>query len=86
MYRIEYSKDIEKDLKKIPKKDVTKIFDRVSLLAKDPRPHGVKSLQGSQKGLHRIGSGNYRIVYEIKDDKLVILITRVSHRKDVYRD
>lgn len=84
MYTIEYSKDIEKDLSKLPKDEINKIFAKISSLAKNPRPSGVKALQGTLKGLHRIRSGNYRIVYQIKDDKLEILVVRVAHRGNVY--
>lgn len=84
MYTIEYSKDIEKDLSKFPKDEISKILAKISFLANNPHPSGVKALQGTLKGLHRIRSGNYRIVYQIKDDKLLILIVRIAHRGTVY--
>ena len=85
MYRIEYSKDIEKDLSKLPKKEVTKILLKIGELAKNPRPTGIEALQGKFKGLHRIRSGNYRIVYQIIDARLILLVAKVSHRREVYR-
>lgn len=84
MYRIEYSKDIEKDLSKLPKNEITKILAKIDSLGDNPRPIGVKALQGNLKGLYRIRSGNYRIVYQIKDDKLEILVVRVASRGHVY--
>lgn len=85
MYSIEYSKDIEKDLAKLPKTEVIKILAKVEGLAENPRPLGVEPLQGKLKGLHRIRSGNYRIIYQIIDDRLIVLVVKVSHRRDVYR-
>lgn len=85
MYKIEYSKDIEKDLLKLPKTEISRIFAKIDRLAEDPRPSGIEPLQGKFKGLHRIRSGNYRIVYQIIDDRLIVLVVRVSHRREVYR-
>lgn len=85
MYRIEYSKDIEKDLSKLPKEEVAKILLKIDNLAKNPRPSGIEPLQGKFKGLHCIRSGNYCIVYQIIDDRLTVLVVKVSHRRGVYR-
>lgn len=85
MYTIEYSKDIEKDLSKLPKADVKKIVAKIDRLSKNPRPSGVEPLQGRLKGLCRIRSGNYRIVYQIIDDRIMVLVVRISHRREVYR-
>ena len=54
------------------------------MLAHDPRPTGVVKLAGDEN-LWRIRIGNYRVVYEIHDDRLMVLVLRVAHRKDVYR-
>jgi mRNA interferase RelE/StbE len=53
-------------------------------LAENPRPHGVESLAG-EKGLHRIRAGDYRIIYQIRGDALVVLNVRIGHRREVYR-
>lgn len=50
-----------------------------------PRTEGVEPLQGIEKGLFRIRQGDYRIVYSIQDQKLLILIVRIVHRKEVYK-
>jgi mRNA interferase RelE/StbE len=71
-------------LSKLPKEEIEKILAKISGLAKTPRPSGFKTLQGELKGLHRIRSGNYRIVYRINDTKLIILVIRVAHRGKVY--
>lgn len=69
---------IQKDIKKL-------IFDRIDKLRTNPRPEGVEPLQGKEKGLFRIRQGDYRIVYSIQDQKLIILIVRIVHRKEVYK-
>ena len=53
-------------------------------LAANPRPKGVKKLSGPDD-LYRIRVGDYRIVYQIHDDRLIVLVVRIGHRKDVYR-
>ena len=53
-------------------------------LAANPRPRGVKKLTGLDD-LYRIRVADYRIVYQIQDDRLIVLVVRIGHRKDVYR-
>jgi len=84
-HHIEMAPRCEDQLAKIPK-DIRKlILDRIEKLGFDPKPHGVEPLHGSEKGLFRIRQGDYRIVYSIQDQKLLILIVRVVHRKEVYK-
>jgi mRNA interferase RelE/StbE len=83
-YRVELTRSAEKDLRRIDKSQVAAIYRGLEGLAADPRPHGVKKLSGADR-TYRIRLGDYRIVYEIEDDALVVLVIRVAHRKDVYR-
>jgi mRNA interferase RelE/StbE len=53
-------------------------------LADDPRPHGSEKLKGS-RDQYRLRVGTYRVIYEIRDDRLIVLVLRIGHRKDVYR-
>ncbi|CRX39587.1 type II toxin-antitoxin system RelE family toxin [Estrella lausannensis] len=85
-YNILFNKNYIKDLEKIPKKDREYIRESVLSLAKNPRPDGCKKLKGSKDPLYRIRCGDYRVVYEIRDNTLVILVIDVGHRKDIYRD
>ena len=71
-----------KDLRSIPNKDVVKILQRIGLLAIDPRPAGSEKLSAQSK--YRIRQGVYRIIYEIKDSELVVLIVKAGHRKNIY--
>jgi mRNA interferase RelE/StbE len=57
--------------------------ERIRSLADDPRPPGCQKLSGSEK--YRVRQGSYRIVYTIKDDRLIILVIRIAHRRAVYR-
>ena len=83
-YRVLVSKTAEKTIRKIPKKDLPSIVEKISSLATQPRPRGARKLAG-EVDVYRIRSGNYRILYEINDDEILILILKVGHRRDVYR-
>jgi mRNA interferase RelE/StbE len=61
-----------------------RLVEAAEALATDPRPVGVKKLQGDDN-LWRIRVGAYRIVYEIHDEQLTVLVIRVGNRKDIYR-
>lgn len=65
------------------KRDRQRIVARIEKLADDPRPAGCEKLSGQEK--YRIRQGQYRIVYSIEDQELVIFVVKVGHRKDVYR-
>ena len=82
-YKIVFKKSVAKDLKKIPKKDVSKILKVIRSLATNPRPPQVKKLSGQER--YRMRQGNYRILYSIEDAQLVITVVKVGDRRDVYR-
>ena len=83
-YRVELTRSAEKDLSRIDKSQIATIYRGLEDLADDPRPHGVKKLSGVDR-TYRIRIGDYRVVYEIEDNVLLVLVIRVAHRKDVYR-
>lgn len=82
-YKIAFDIDLDKALARIPRRDVKSIKEKIESLSNNPRPHGSIKLSG--KELYRIRYGNYRIIYKIFDDRLVILILDVDGRKDVYK-
>ena len=82
-YSIEWKGSAKKELRKIDKKEILKIIEAVEKLASDPHPANHKKLLGTEHNF-RIRVGNYRVVYFLEDDKLLIEIIRVRHRKDVY--
>ena len=84
-YKVVISKSAEKEISKLPVKEILKIKDAILGLADDPRPFGVKKLEGFND-LYRIKKGNYRIIYDIEDDILTVEVLKVGNRKDVYKN
>lgn len=82
-FRIEFAASVRKDFRNIPKQDVARILKRIEALAENPRPPDSKKLSGDDA--MRIRVGVYRIIYEVRNDLLIILILKVGHRKDAYR-
>ncbi len=82
-YELRFKRSVKKDLRRIANQDIPLILNRIEALVAEPRPPGCKKL--SSKELYRVRQGIYRIVYEIFDDKLVILIVAVAKRALVYR-
>ncbi|MDZ8025291.1 MAG: type II toxin-antitoxin system RelE family toxin [Nostoc sp. SerVER01] len=84
-YQIEISNKAAKQLKKLSTDIRDTINDKILALAENPRPSGVVKLENADNK-YRIRVGNYRILYDIQDDVLIIKVVRVGHRRDVYRD
>ena len=82
-YKIEIKKSAQKEIKQLPDNDLKRVVDKITLLAKEPRPQGSKKLSGEEK--YRVRVGNYRILYSIEDQILVVYVVKVGHRKDIYR-
>ena len=74
---------VRKDLRGIPKTVVRRILDAIDGLSTNPRPPGCKKLTSTN--LYRLRSESYRIVYEINEVEVVVIVVKVGHRKDVYR-
>jgi len=83
-YAIEVSPAAERELRGLPVTVQDKIRPVIRALANEPRPSGVVKMQGRDH-TYRVRSGDYRIVYEIHDAVLQILIVRIANRRDVYR-
>ena len=83
LYRVIVKESVSKDLKKIPKKDVRRIVSAIRTLAENPRPPQSKKLSGQDR--YRLRQGNYRILYSIEDDRLIVCVVKVGDRRDVYR-
>lgn len=84
MYKVVYLNSVEEDLKKIDKPTVKKILARIeTYLAQDPKALG-KPLKGEFQGYWRYRWGDYRVIYRIAEREILILILRISNRKDVY--
>jgi mRNA interferase RelE/StbE len=83
MYKIFIKESAQKALDKISSNDADKIIKSIQNLAINPRPVGYKKLVNTEA--YRIRKGDYRIIYEIFDDILVIDIIAIGHRKDIYK-
>ncbi len=83
-YKIEWRKSAEKEFHKLPKKEKALIIAKILNLSKSPKPIGSKKLEGSEN-TYRIRQGDFRVLYQIEDYVLIILIVSVAHRKEVYR-
>ncbi len=84
-YRVFIKPSAAKELEAVgTKKERTRLVARIRSLAVDPRPPGCQKLSGSEK--YRVRQGAYRVVYLIEDDKLVVTVVRVAHRREVYRE
>jgi mRNA interferase RelE/StbE len=81
-YKLVFKRSVKKDLRKIDSAHLDAILNRIKTLTKDPRPPGCKKLKGQE--VYRVRQGNYRIVYEIIDDRLVIIVVAVGSRGRVY--
>ena len=82
-YKITFKKSVAKDLRTIPNKDVKKVLEKIESLSENPRAEGCIKLSGQEN--YRVRQGLYRIVYEIKDDVLIINVIKVAHRSSVYK-
>lgn len=86
MYTIQISRRVRKEVKRLPAQDQGRIVATLKALANEPRPAGCEPVKTAEKGTYRIRVGAYRIVYVIEDTEKVILVARVSRRKeDTYR-
>lgn len=83
-YRIVIKKSAAKEIERIAKNDRIRIIEKIKSLAQNPHPTGSKKLSGQEK--YRMRQGNYRILYQIIDDELIINVVKVGHRQDVYRN
>jgi mRNA interferase RelE/StbE len=83
-YTIKFRPAVEKDLKGLPQKELIRIKRKIESLAENLPSPAITKMKGNNN-FHKIRMGDYRIIYEIHDDVLVILVARIGHRKDVYK-
>ncbi|MCY4573736.1 MAG: type II toxin-antitoxin system RelE/ParE family toxin [Gemmatimonadetes bacterium] len=82
-YSIRIKRSAARDLRRVPREDRLRIIRAIDHLAEQPLTGSV--LKGGLRGLRRVRVGCYRVVYEVLDDELVVLVIRVSHRREAYR-
>ncbi len=82
-YEILIKPSAAREIEALPRKDRLRVVRRVARLADNPRPPGCEKLSG--QGKYRVRQGNFRIIYEIHDQNLLIVVVKVGDRKDVYK-
>jgi len=82
-YKVVIKKSALRELKALPKKDLRRLVSAIEGLASDPRPPGSRKLSASER--YRLRQGVYRVLYSIEDDKLIVHVVKVAHRREVYR-
>lgn len=82
-YSIKIKKSAEKEIIKVPQPDRSRVAKKIMRLHADPRPIGCEKLKGENN--YRIRQGDYRIVYEIEDNRKIVHIIKVGRRSEVYR-
>ena len=83
MYSVTVSKSAKKTLSKLPNEVIKKILDALDDLVEEPRPMGYIQLKG--RSGYRIRVGNYRVIYDVNDDELLILVMEIGNRKEIYK-
>ncbi|MDE0830157.1 MAG: type II toxin-antitoxin system RelE/ParE family toxin [Vicinamibacterales bacterium] len=83
-YSVQITRTAERALKKLPQNDRHRVARTVAMLAIDPRPRGARKLSGHDD-VFRVRTGRYRLLYSIEDKRLIVLVLKIGHRKDVYR-
>ncbi|HSC78633.1 MAG TPA: type II toxin-antitoxin system RelE/ParE family toxin [Candidatus Acidoferrales bacterium] len=82
-YAVRVKNRAERELNRLPRKEIDRIINRLQQLALDPRPHGCEKLSGVE--LYRIRQGDYRVLYTIDDDAQLVEVVKIGHRREVYR-
>lgn len=85
-WRIEFTKNADKVMRKLDKSIAARVFDELDAMAKleNPRSRG-KALAGNLAGVWRYRVGDYRILCDIQDGRLVVIVVDVAHRREVYK-
>ena len=83
-YRIEFKRSAARVLRKLPKPDCRRIRDKIDSFAENLPDPATTKMKGDNP-FHRVRVGDYRIIYEINEDALLILVLKIGHRKEVYR-
>lgn len=84
MYEVQITSSAAKEILHLQRPDQKRIMATINNLGAEPRPHGVTKLSG-EKDAYRVRVGQFRIVYTVNDSIRVVRVTRVGHRREVYR-
>jgi mRNA interferase RelE/StbE len=78
-YELKLHRDVERQLRRIPKRQQERMVDAMRSFCSEPRPHGCEHLQDA---LYRVRVGEYRIIYAVFDDEVVIVVCKVERRSE----
>ncbi|PII82410.1 plasmid stabilization protein [Leucobacter sp. OLJS4] len=84
IYAVEFTSAAAKQIRRLPRPARERLLDAIENLQADPRPPGAKKLVGEDLAW-RIRTGDYRVIYEVADDRLLVTVVRAAHRREVYR-
>ncbi len=84
MYTVKLSKPAQAFIKEQTEKIQRQIINKLQLLKVEPRPSGCKKIEG-RENTYRLRSGDYRIIYEIRETEIIIYVFAIGHRSDIYR-
>ena len=82
-YHVDFTAAAAREVKRLPHPARARVLDAITALADEPRPHGSRKLVGEQSAW-RIRIGDYRVIYDVFDDELVVTVVRAAHRREVY--
>jgi mRNA interferase RelE/StbE len=82
-YNLQIKRSAEKELRRLPKADIRRIAQRIERLASDPHPAGCEKLFGDEG--YRIRQGDYRILYRVEEERRIVEVYKIGHRREVYR-
>ena len=83
-YEVEISRSAERQLRRLPRMDQVRVVRVMQALADNPIPRGARKLSGFDD-VFRVRTGRYRILYSVSRRRLIIVVLKVGHRRDVYR-
>ncbi len=82
-YKLLVKPSAAREIEDLPRHERRRVVSKIQALATDPRPPGSERLSGRTQ--YRLRQGDYRILYEIRDREVVVVVVKVGHRRDVYR-
>jgi mRNA interferase RelE/StbE len=83
-YRLEFTPSADRQFRKLPVQLQARLKPHIDALIQNPRPSGIEKLKGEDNA-YRLRVGDYRILYEVHDKVLLVLVVKVGHRREVYR-
>lgn len=83
-FELKYTNRAYKEVKKLDPDIQRQIIDAVEDLKRDPRPQNSRQLSGELSNYRRLRTGDYRVIYQIRDQELEVVVVRAGHRKDIY--